>query len=34
MTVKILCDEMWNDVKAGKYTGFSIGGYGLRQAAE
>ena len=28
MAVRVLSDSLWQDVKAGKYTGFSIGGYG------
>ena len=30
MTVKVLDDVVWEDVKSGKYTGFSIGGRALR----
>ena len=30
MTVKVLDDAVWEDVKSGKYTGFSIGGRALR----
>lgn len=34
MTVKVLSDKLWKAVKAGEFTGFSIGGYGNRQAAK
>lgn len=30
MAVKVLDDTLWHDVKAGKYTGFSAGGFGER----
>lgn len=31
MAVRIMSDSLWRDVKAGRYTGFSIGGFGESQ---
>lgn len=34
ISVKINDKKMWQDVKDGKYTGFSVGGYGVRQEVQ
>jgi hypothetical protein len=34
MTVHVIDKSVWSDIKKGRYTGFSIGGFGIRQSAE